>query len=98
MEDGEEIAQARGNLISGEAIVVSLRLRDLTDDDLPLVGRWLHADHVRGTWGDPGANLHLLEGPPANGHWRAIIEADGRKIGLVLWQHPTREELDIAGL
>jgi RimJ/RimL family protein N-acetyltransferase len=23
---------------------------------------------------------------------------DGRKVGIVLWQHPTREELDVAGL
>jgi RimJ/RimL family protein N-acetyltransferase len=50
------------------------------------------------TWGDPDANLRLLNEPPANGNWRAIIEADGRKSGFVLWQHPTREELDVAGL
>jgi hypothetical protein len=53
---------------------------------------------VRSAWGDPAANLRLLSEPPANGSWRAIIEADGRKVGLVLWQHPTREELDAAGL
>lgn len=29
---------------------------------------------------------------------RALIEADGRKVGLVLWQQPTRDELDEAGL
>ena len=29
---------------------------------------------------------------------RAIIEADVHKAGLVLWQHPTRQELDVAGL
>jgi RimJ/RimL family protein N-acetyltransferase len=23
---------------------------------------------------------------------------DGRKVGIILWQHPTREELDLAGL
>jgi RimJ/RimL family protein N-acetyltransferase len=27
-----------------------------------------------------------------------MIEADGHKVGIVLWQHPTREELDVAGL
>jgi RimJ/RimL family protein N-acetyltransferase len=53
---------------------------------------------VRSTWGDPGANLRLLKDLPASGSWRAIIEADGRKVGLVLWQHPAREELDVAGL
>ena len=77
---------------------MSLRLRDVTNDDLPFIEQWLHADHVRSTWGDPGANLRLLNEPPANGNWRAIIEADGHKVGLVLWQHPTREELDVAGL
>ena len=77
---------------------MSLRLRDVTNDDLPLIEQWLHADHVRSTWGDPGANLRLLNEPPANGNWRAIIEADGHQVGIVLWQHPTREELDVAGL
>ena len=77
---------------------MSLRLRDVTSADLPLIERWLHADHVRSTWGDPGANLRLLSVPPAAGHWRAIIEADGREVGIVLWQHPPREELDMAGL
>jgi hypothetical protein len=26
---------------------MSLRLRDVTNDDLPLIEQWLHADHVR---------------------------------------------------
>ena len=77
---------------------MNLRLLEVTDDDLPLVEQWLHADHVRSAWGDPAANFRLLSEPPASGSWRAIIEADGRKVGLVLWQHPTREELDVAGL
>lgn len=77
---------------------MSLRLRDVTDDDLPLIELWLNADRVRGTWGDPDANIRLLCDSPVDGSWRAIIETDGRKVGLVLWQHPTREELDVAGL
>lgn len=77
---------------------MSLRLRDVTDDDLPLIEQWLHADHVRSAWGDPGANLRLLNEPPADGSWRAIIEVDGRGVGIVLWQHPTYEELAVAGL
>ncbi len=77
---------------------MNIRLRDATNDDLPLIERWLHADHVRSTWGDPDTNFQLLGNAPANGNWRAIIEADGRKVGLVLWQHPTRRELDEAGL
>jgi len=77
---------------------MSLRLRDVTNDDLPRIEQWLHADHVRSTWGDPSANLRLLHEPPASGSGRAIIEADGHDVGIVLWQHPTREELDVAGL
>jgi hypothetical protein len=45
---------------------MSLRLREVTNDDLPLIEQWLHADHVRTTWGDPGANLRLLNEPPAD--------------------------------
>jgi RimJ/RimL family protein N-acetyltransferase len=75
-----------------------LRLRDVTNYDLPLIKQWLHADHVRNNWGDPDVNFRLLCEPASNGAGRAIIEADGRDVGLVLWQHPTREELDVAGL
>jgi len=75
-----------------------VRLLDVTRSDLPLIERWLRADHVRRYWGEPEENTRLLREPPAGGSWRAIIEADGRKVGLVLWQHPTRRELDEAGL
>jgi hypothetical protein len=27
-----------------------------------------------------------------------MIEADGREVGIVPWQHPTRDEFDLAGL
>ncbi|QVL48300.1 MAG: GNAT family N-acetyltransferase [Thiocapsa sp.] len=78
--------------------MTNVRLRDVTSDDLPLIERWLHADHVRRTWGDPEENMRLLRDAPADGSWRAMIEAAGRAVGLVLWQHPTRRELDEAGL
>lgn len=77
---------------------MKVRLLEVTNDDLLLIERWLHAEHVRSAWGDPDANIRLLRDSPADGHWRALIEADGRKVGLVLWQHPTRQELDEAGL
>lgn len=57
---------------------MNLRLRDVTDDDLPQIERWLRADHVRETWGDPETNSRLLREPPSDGHWRAVIEVDGR--------------------
>jgi RimJ/RimL family protein N-acetyltransferase len=77
---------------------MNVRLLDVTNDNLPLIEQWLHADHVRSAWGDPEENSRLLRDPLADGHWRALIETDGRKVGLVLWQHPTRQELDEAGL
>jgi len=77
---------------------MNMHLRDVTSDDLPLIEQWLHADHGRSTWGDPDANLRLLSEPPVHGAWRAIIEADGWEVGIVLWQHPSRDELDMAGL
>lgn len=77
---------------------MNLRLREISNEDMPLVGQWLQAGHVRNAWGDPDANLLLLSEPPAPGAWRAIIEADGREVGLVLWQYPSRDELDAAGL
>jgi RimJ/RimL family protein N-acetyltransferase len=82
----------------GRLIMTNVRLCDVTTDDLPRIERWLHADHMRRTWGDPDENMRLLRNGPANHHWRALIEADGRAVGLVLWQHPTRQELDEAGL
>ena len=73
----------------------SVRLVDFEGADQRLVERWLRADHVRRYWGEPEENARLLREPPT-GTWRALIEADGRKVGLVLWQHPTRQELDEA--
>lgn len=77
---------------------MEVRLLDVTNDDLSLIERWLRAGHVRRYWGESEENACLLREPPAERHWRAIIEADGHKVGLVLWQHPTRQELDEAGL
>lgn len=75
----------------------NVALAPLTHDDIPLIAGWLSADHVRRYWGDPDENARLLREPPTGTH-RAIIEADARKVGVVLWQHPGREELDEAAL
>ena len=77
---------------------MEVRLIGVTSSDLPLIERWLREDHVRRYWGEPEENTRLLREPPSGGSWRAVIEADGRKVGLVLWQHPSRRELDEAGL
>jgi hypothetical protein len=89
--------QAQRSEEPARVMAMDVRLVDVTTDDMPLFERWLHADHVRRYWGEPEENTRLLRELPT-GTWRALIEADGRKVGLVLWQHPTRKELDEAGL
>ena len=76
----------------------TVRLRDITSADRPLLARWLEADHVRPVWGDSTETLRILDSPLPAGHGRALIEAAGRPIGFIQWQHPTRSELDLAGL
>lgn len=74
-----------------------VELLGVTVADLPLIDHWLRADHVSRYWGDPQENSRLLR-VPTQGTKQAIVVADDRKVGLVLWQHPTRQELDEAGL
>lgn len=76
---------------------MDVRLVEVTGEHRPLLERWLRAEHVRRYWGEPEINGRLLREPPP-GQRRAVIVADGRPVGLVLWQHPSREELDEAGL
>lgn len=83
---------------SEREVVMNIHLRDVASEDWPLIERWLHAAHVRRMWGDPDENLGVLHEPLGHGAGRAIIEVDGREVGLVLWQHPKRNELDSAGL
>jgi aminoglycoside 6'-N-acetyltransferase len=68
-----------------------------TAGDHALIECWLHAEHVQRWWGDPHENSALLQNLPESAQSRLIV-ADGRKIGLVSWQHPSRVELDDAGL
>ena len=73
----------------------SIRLVPKTDRDQSLVESWLERKHVRKWWGEPQKALAELA------EWTgdsAIIELDCRKVGFVCWCHPTRRELDEAGL
>lgn len=74
-----------------------MRLLDVTAEDFPLIGRWLRGEHVRRFWGEPEENLRLVRERP-EGARMAVIENEDRKVGLVVWQHPSRRELDEAGL
>jgi RimJ/RimL family protein N-acetyltransferase len=66
------------------------------EDDL-IVHEWMEADHVRCYWGDPHKNFQQYS-QSDDGAQRRIINTGNRKVGLILWQHPTRRELDEAGL
>ena len=72
-------------------------LAPLTQADLPLVEAWLRAEHVRRFWGDPEENYRNLACPEPGTSLAVILEG-GRRVGLVLWRHPSRRELDEAGL
>jgi len=76
---------------------MTVMLRDVTRKDLALIECWLRVDHVRRFWGEPDENVQLFRQPPP-GMRSTIIMDDGREVGLVAWQHPTRQELDEAGL
>jgi len=54
------------------------RFRPLTEDDLPLLGRWLAESHVRRWWGEPAHELDLIRevmAAPAAEAWLVESEA-----------------------
>ncbi|MBI2892139.1 MAG: GNAT family N-acetyltransferase [Deltaproteobacteria bacterium] len=65
-------------------------------EDRELIAGWLRRDHVKRWWGEPDDSVAEAAADGTRG--RAIIMAGGRKVGLILWAHPTRAELDEAGL
>jgi aminoglycoside 6'-N-acetyltransferase len=79
--------------------VSELAFRPLARDDLPLVDRWLHTEHVR-RWWPPYPDLEAQYGPalagedPTDVH---LILEDGRPVGLiqsyVVVDYPEWEEL-----
>jgi RimJ/RimL family protein N-acetyltransferase len=68
-----------------------------TGVDDGIVREWMKADHVRRFWGDPCRNFRQYK-QNDSGSQQRIVMTDNRKVGLILWQHPTRRELDEAGL
>jgi RimJ/RimL family protein N-acetyltransferase len=62
----------------------------------PLLERWLRSPHVVRWWGAQEEFLRTVERRASEAH--ALIAADGRPVGYVCWQHPSREELEAAKL
>ena len=87
----------QGPLAAGSPGGPTVRLVEVVAGDGPLIERWLRREHVRRWWGDPDETLREIAAR-GDGARQAIIEADGAKVGLVLWGHPPRAELDAAGL
>ena len=79
------------------AVPPVVRLTPFAAGDGPLLARWLGQEHVRRWWGDPAAVERELAAIGARA-CRTVIEADGARVGLLVWGPPTRAELDEAGL
>ena len=61
-----------------------------------LLERWLRSPHVARWWG--AADLHLRTLWQRSKDTHALITADGRLVGYLCWQRPSREELEAAQL
>ena len=65
--------------------------------DHALLEKWINSPHIIEWWGDPGKIKDELS-EPAIGGGEAIITIDGKSVGYIRWQIPSREELHAAGL
>jgi RimJ/RimL family protein N-acetyltransferase/predicted enzyme related to lactoylglutathione lyase len=93
--DGHVLAFAAPTPLPAEGPAVELRAFD-AERDLALVAAWLEEPVARRWWGDPIAALaDLVEREPGTA---AVVAWDGRSVGVLCWQVPTREELEDAGL
>ena len=93
--DGHVLAFAAPTRAPAVGPAVELRPFD-AERDVPLVAVWLEEPDARRWWGDPIVALaELVEREPGTA---AVIAWDGRPVGVLCWQVPTREELEDAGL
>lgn len=93
--DGHVLAFAAPTRAPAERPAVELRPFD-AEHDVPRVAAWLEEPDARRWWGDPIVALaELVEREPGTA---AVVTWDGRPVGVLCWQVPTREELEDAGL
>ena len=64
--------------------------------DFALLEVWLSQPHVSRWWGDPVETLETLRQESAD--TQALIVFEGRAVGFICWQMPSRQELLDAGL
>ncbi len=74
----------------------TVSLAPFQPEHLGLVAGWLRQPDVARWWGDAAVALAEIRAH-ADGA-QAIIEADGKPVGYLCWQTPSREELAAAGL
>jgi RimJ/RimL family protein N-acetyltransferase len=93
--DGHVLAFAAPTRAPADVPAVELR-PFVPERDVPLVAVWLEEPDARRWWGDPIVALtELVEREPETA---AVVAWDGRPVGVLCWQVPTREELEDAGL
>ncbi len=72
---------------------MDIELKDIAYSDIPMINRWLTLEHVMRRWGNV-----TFEDLHAQGLGNSVIVCDGLPVGYIQWQHPSRSELDTAGL
>ncbi len=72
-------------------------LEPFRSDDAVLLSRWLVAPHVARWYPEPQEHLDWALCPSVGGE-RAIIAANGAKVGYLRWQVVSRKILDSVGL
>ena len=93
--DGHVLAFAAPTPAPAPGPAVDLRPLD-PEHDVARIAAWLEEPEARRWWGDPVAALgEIVDRDPAT---VAVIAWDGRPVGVLCWQTPTREELEEAGL
>ena len=93
--DGHVLAFAAPTPAAARGPSVDLRPLD-PEHDVARIAGWLEEPEARRWWGDPVAALaEIVDRDPAT---VAVIAWDGRPVGVLCWQTPTREEMEEAGL
>lgn len=77
--------------------MTDVELRDFSlQEDATRLADWVRQAHVARWWGEPSAVLAELAAHPVE--TMAVITVQGRPVGLLCWQIPSRDELAAAGL
>ena len=76
--------------------MIHVALAGFPQDHLPMLAKWLQADHVRRWFPEPDDVVSWARDKPENGRHRLIVEGD-QAIGYLRWSYVPRELLDAIG-